>query len=67
MKHLYAVRKEDYNLHMLELVDLIVSPLGFQNSFAVNLSKQMVFSYVISVDPSFCLKFHGLQVGHSKV
>ena len=30
MKHLYAVRIEGYNLHMLELGDLIASHLRFK-------------------------------------
>ena len=45
--------------------------LGGFDSFSFKVSKLLVkrilFSYVISVDLSFYLKFQGLQVGHSKV
>ena len=115
MKHLYAVRTEGYNLHMLELGDLIASLWRFEKSkwvwsgnatitngrqphgtarkslstitgrqedklskaisslfpikiwAAVSLSKQMMFSCLLSADLSFNLKFHVLQVGRLNV
>ena len=58
MKRQYALRMEGYNLHMLELVDLIASFLRFQSSVAVSMSKQIVFSCFLSADLSFYLKLH---------